>query len=98
MKLQVNENGYNHLLNDQGQPVYCIRRTPATTIVPDKFNRPIAIVLPTETSYCGDHCPFFRFESQDNKSGIVELCYNHSRGVSEVLQPEKKNDLKILQP
>ena len=97
MKLQVNESGYNHLLNDQGQPVYCIRRSPATTIVADKFGQPTAIVLPTDTNFCGDHCPFFRFEESDNKTtGIVELCHNHTRGISEVLQPSKKNEIKIL--
>jgi len=98
MKLQINESGYNHLLNDQGQPVYCIRRTPPTTIAGDKLGQPVAIVLPIETSYCGDHCPFFRFETQDNNTGVVELCMNHTRGVSETLQPSKKNDLKILKP
>jgi len=95
MKLQVNENGYNHLLNDQSQPVYCIKRTPPTTIAGDKFGQPVAIVLPIETSYCGDHCPFFRF---DENIDVVELCHNHTRGISEILQPSKKNDLKILKP
>ncbi len=100
MKLQINDNGYNHLLNEQGQPIYCIRRTPATTIMPDKLGQPIAIVLPTETNFCGDHCPFFRFEQigADIGNGVVELCMNHSRGVSETLQPIKKNEIKILKP
>jgi hypothetical protein len=96
MKLQVNESGYSHLLNDQDQPVYCVGRSPATTIVADKFGQPTAIVLPTDTNYCGDHCPFFCFESQENKTGIVTLCHSHIRGISEIVEPSKKNDLKIL--
>ena len=96
MKLQKNISGYNHLLNDQGQPIYCIRRTPPTTIMPDKLGQPLAIVLPTETSFCGDHCPFFRFDQHDDKTGIVELCMNHNRGVSEVLEQPTKTEHKLF--
>ena len=51
MKLQKNTDGYTILLNDAKQPAYCIKRTPATTIVPDKLGQPQALVIPTLTNY-----------------------------------------------
>lgn len=92
MKLQINSDGYTHLLNDAGQAVYCIKRTPATTIVPDKLGQPQALVIPTLTNFCGDHCPFFSVEPSENKTALVNLCHDHVRGVSEILEePKQKN-------
>ena len=83
MKIQTNPDGYTHLLNDAGQPVYCIKRTPATTIIPDKLGQPQALVIPTLTNFCGDHCPFFQLEPTENGQ-LVNLCHGHIRGISEV--------------
>jgi|688.fasta_scaffold623845_2 hypothetical protein len=96
MKLQKNSDGYSILLNDEGQPAYCIKRTPATTIVPDKLGQPQALVIPTLTNYCGDHCPFFMVEPTDG-GHIVNLCDMHIRGISEVInQTDNKPALKLL--
>jgi hypothetical protein len=96
MKLQKNSDGYSILLNDKGQPAYCIKRTPATTIVPDKLGQPQALVIPTLTNYCGDHCPFFMVEPTDG-GHIVNLCEMHIRGINEVIeQTNSKPALKLL--
>ena len=96
MKLQKNSDGYTILLNDESQPAYCIKRTPATTIVPDKLGQPQALVIPTLTNYCGDHCPFFMVEPT-NYGHIVNLCDKHIRGISEVIeQTDSKIALKLL--
>jgi hypothetical protein len=85
MKLQKNTDGYTILLNDAKQPAYCIKRTPATTIVPDKLGQPQALVIPTLTNYCGNHCPFFDVEPNEN-GHIVYLCQGHIRGISEIIE------------
>lgn len=95
MKLKINQDGYSHLLNDAGQPVYCIKRTPATTIVADKLGQPTALVMPTITSFCGDHCPFFMLEQSDNTT-IVNLCEMHIRGISETITEDTKPQLKLI--
>jgi hypothetical protein len=96
MKLQKNSDGYSILLNDESQPAYCIKRTPATTIVPDKLGQPQALVIPTLTNYCGDHCPFFMVEPIEI-GHMVNLCHNHIRGISEIIeQTDNKPALKLL--
>lgn len=96
MKLQKNSDGYTILLNDESQPAYCIKRSPATTIVPDKLGQAQALVIPTLTNYCGDHCPFFMVEPTDG-GHIVNLCEMHIRGISEVInQTDSKPALKLL--
>ena len=97
MKLKINNDGYSHLLNDAEQPVYCIKRSPATTIMPDKLGQPQALVIPTLTNYCGDHCPFFVFDPSENQtSGIVFLCHEHTRGISELITENNKPKLTLL--
>ena len=97
MKIKINQDGYSHLLNDAGQPVYCIKRTPATTIVADKLGQPTALVMPTITNYCGDHCPFFQLEDTENNTiKIVNLCEMHIRGISETITEDTNPQLKLI--
>jgi hypothetical protein len=95
MKLQKNSDGYTILLNDESQPAYCIKRTSATTIVPDKLGQPQALVIPTLTNFCGDHCPFFMVEPTEG-GHIVNLCDMHIRGISEVIEQNKNTKLTLL--
>jgi hypothetical protein len=95
MKLQKNTDGYTILLNDAKQPAYCTKRTPATTIVPDKLGQPQALVIPTLTNYCGDHCPFFKVEEEESTT-IVNLCDMHIRGISEIIEDNNLPKLTLL--
>ena len=99
MKIKINENGYSHLLNDQNKEIFCIKRQPAQTIIPDKLGQPIALEIPTQASLCGDHCPFFRFIEDTEKlgTGVAELCHDHLRGVGQIIT-QNTPELKILKP
>lgn len=99
MKIKINADGYSHLLNDNSKEIFCIKRHPVQTIIADKLGQPVAIEMPTRSSLCGDHCPFFRYTPNEDKSGAVELCHDHIRGISEEIQEDiNTNKLKILQP
>lgn len=97
MKIKINADGYSHLLNEEKKEVFCIKRHPVQTIVPDKLGQPVAIEIPTRSSLCGDHCPFFFFElAQDKTSGLAQLCENHVRGINEIIN-EPTEKLKLIQ-
>ena len=66
MKLKKIPEGYNVLLNDNNMHVYCIKRTPATTLVPDNLGRPQIAQFDTPINFCGDHCPFFNLKKPLN--------------------------------
>ena len=99
MKIKINADGYSHLLNENSKEIFCIKRQPATTIIPDKLGQPIAIEIPTRSSLCGNHCPFFLYQPfEDKPGGIVDLCHGHTRGINEEITENNPTKLKILQP
>lgn len=99
MKLQKNDSGYSHLVNENKQPVYCVERTPVQSIIPDKLNQPVAIEIPTTSSLCGDHCPFFEIDTPIGGVPVVVLnCRGGVNvGLTEFLEPSgpKKTKLQL---
>lgn len=58
-----NQGKYLNLVTFDGEPVYCIHKSAVSAIVPDQLGQPMAIEIPTQSTLCGSHCPFFHYQN-----------------------------------
>lgn len=99
----IKSGGYIHLVNDEKQPQYCIKRNPVSALVPDKLGQPVAIESQTRASMCGNHCPFFDtgWANSNNNNGFVVTLKCSSieidLGINEIIdQDQQTNKLKLV--
>ena len=84
-----NQGKYLNLVTFYGEPVYCIHKSAVRAIVPDQLGQPMAIEIPTQSTLCGSHCPFFTYEKT-----TLHLC---NQGKLDNLQfIQESNNLKLL--
>ena len=83
-----NQGKYLNLVTGDGEPVYCIHKSAVSAIIPDKLGQPMAIEIPTQSTLCGSHCPFFKLENI-----TLHLCIKSIENLDFI---PKDNNLKIL--
>lgn len=100
MKLLKTNQGYLNLITDEGNATFCIHKQPASTIMPDKLQRPQLLELYSQSSFCGTHCPFFQIEKNHPAGAgkLIRINCQHNEviiGASEIVD-EKNNKPKLI--